>query len=146
MFTARSYLCTLTLAGLLAGSATAQVRFDVVPNPYLGPGLTVSVGNGGYCRQPVMNGGYTVYPGRPGGGYVPNRPVVVVPVTNGYYNQGYYPGGGYYPNAGYYPAGNCNSGGYYVNNGYPVDNGYYNQGYRNPGYRQGYYNNGRRCR
>lgn len=140
MFKFRSYLFLLILASSLATSASAQVRFDVIPNPYMGPGLSVSVGNNGYCQQPAVNGGYAVYPMVRGGGYRNNGPVVVVPVNNGYYNQGYYPNGG-----GYYPAGNN---GYYVNNGYyqAQNRGYYNPGYARPGYGQGYYNNNRRCR
>ena len=141
----RKYLLLIFFVGVLATSAGAQVRFDVYSNPYSGrPGVAVSVGNSGYCQQPVYNNGYVVYPAN--GGYV-NRGVVVAPYyNNGYYNQGNY-------NNGYYSNGNCNNNGYYVNNG-----GYYNTGYANPGYgynNRGYSNRGyqtrynsrsRRCR
>jgi hypothetical protein len=131
MYNLRKYLFLFFFVGLLTASASAQVRFNVYSNPYSGPGLSVSVGNGGYYRQPVYNTGYVVYPANNGYRHRRHRAVVVAPVyTGGYYNSGYYPNG------------NCNSG-YYVNNGY-------NQGY-NPGYgygygyaSQGYYP--RRCR
>ncbi len=130
----RKYLFLLIFVGSLTASAGAQVRFDVYTNPYSGPGIGVSVGNSGYCQQPVYNTGYVVYPAARGRHHR-NRAVVVAP----YYNNGYY-NTGYYKN-GYYNNGNCNNNGYYVNNGY-YNTGYPAGGYY-PGY--GYYNNGR-CR
>lgn len=139
MYNLRKFFFLILFVGLLTASVSAQVRFNVSSNPYTGPGLTVSVGNNGYCQQPIYNPGYAVYPVN--NGYRNRRgAVVVAPVYNtGYYNTGYNP--------------NCNNG-YYVNNGYY--NQGYNQGYYNQGYRQGYYNNpgygysgnsrGRRCR
>ena len=109
------YLFLILFAGTLTASASAQVRFDVVPNPYAGPGLSISIGNNGYCNQPVYRPGVVMYPSQ---GYYPHRSgtVVVAP--------------GYYPNNGYYN-------GYPVNNGY-YNQGYYNQGYRNPGFGRGH--------
>jgi hypothetical protein len=101
------YFFLILFISALTTSASAQVRFDVIPNPYTGAGLSISVGNtNGYCTQPVYNSGYVVYPVSDPR-YRP--PVVVAPVNTGYYNNGYY-----------------------VNNGY-YNNGYYNPGY-NPGY------------
>lgn len=128
----RKYLFLILFVGSLTASASAQVRFDVYSNPYSGPGISVSVGNRGYCQQPVYNSGYVVYPAARGSRNR-NRPVVVAP----YYNGGYYNNGYYNNNSGYYNNG-CNNNGYYVNNGY------YNNGY-NPGYNNGYKRN-RRCR
>lgn len=134
----RKYFFLFLFVGSLTASAGAQVRFDVYSNPYSGPGISVSVGNRGYCQQPVYNTGYVVYPATRGARR--NRGVVVAPYyNNGYYNNGYY-NNGYY-NGGY--TNGCNNSGYYVNNGY------YNNGYNNNGYNRGYYNNGngrRRCR
>ncbi len=124
----RQFLFFFLFIASLTASAGAQVRFDVISSPYAGSGISVSVGNSGYCQQPVYNTGYVVYPV----GQVRrrhhrrNRGVVVAPVYN----------------TGYYSNGNCNTNGYYVNNGY-YNQGYYNQGYYNPGY--GFPNNGR-CR
>ena len=141
MINLRKYIFFFLFVGSLTASAGAQIRFNVNSNPYAGPGLNISVGNSGYCQQPVYNTGYAVYPVNNGRRHRRGRgQVVVTPVysNQGYYNQGY--------NQGYYNQGYNN--GYYVNNNNGYYNNGYNQGYYNPGYgqyNQGYNNNGR-CR
>lgn len=103
----------------LTASAQAQVRFDVLTNPYTGAsGVGISVGqNGGACHQPAFQSGYVVYPTAP---MFPSRRrgrAVVVPM----------------PPSGYYHPSRVYHNGYVVPQPYPVA-----QPYPVPVYAPGY--------